>query len=210
MGFLTPGTRVPVLLDYRPIREDEICVNKGELVTIISSNLSRGYLVQKPPSTSLEETKGWLPSYTLHPANQEVRKHSSWGFRVRKQSFTRDKHCRDSCNIVHVLYGSKGVLQARSKDGEKPVWKSPTGLVISTEGRFRVEVTSGGSQLWIEECDISDSGEYSCVLEHETVKVLLQVSKVPPAPAQPRVQDLKGTSAVVTWDKGDNAQRAFR
>jgi hypothetical protein len=200
-----------VLLDYRPIREDEISVNKGELVTIISSNLSRGYLVNKPPSaSSLEEMKGWLPSYTLHPANQETRKQSSWGFRVRKQSFTRDKHCRDSCTIVHVLQGSKGVLQAQCKDREKPVWRSPTGSVISTGGRFRVEIGSGSSRLNVEDCDISDSGEYSCVLEHDTLKILLQVSRIPPPPTQPRVQDLKGTSALLSWDTGDISQRAFR
>ncbi|XP_023330642.1 triple functional domain protein isoform X4 [Eurytemora carolleeae] len=211
VGFLSPGSCVPVLLDYRPIREDEISVNKGELVTIISSNLSRGYLVNKPPSaSSLEEMKGWLPSYTLHPANQETRKQSSWGFRVRKQSFTRDKHCRDSCTIVHVLQGSKGVLQAQCKDREKPVWRSPTGSVISTGGRFRVEIGSGSSRLNIEDCDISDSGEYSCVLEHETLKILLQVSRIPPPPTQPRVQDLKGTSALLSWDTGDISQRAFR
>jgi len=36
--------------------------------------------------------------------------------------------------------------------------------------------------------------------QQQLLKVLLQVSKVPVAPAQPRVQDLKGTSAVLTWD----------
>ena len=37
----------------RAVREDEISVKKSESVTILSSNLSRGYLVHRPPTSQV-------------------------------------------------------------------------------------------------------------------------------------------------------------
>ena len=37
-----------IYVKYRAVREDEISVKKSESVTILSSNLSRGYLVHRP------------------------------------------------------------------------------------------------------------------------------------------------------------------
>lgn len=208
LGFLPPGSSAPALLDYRAVREDEVSVSKGEIVHIVSSNLSRGYLVRTGGG------EGWLPSYCLHSANQEPKKHSSWGFRVRKQSFTRDKSSRDSCSIVHVLVGQRGVLKVRSKRGDKeaPTWRTVAGTVLTSGGRLSLESLPGVYQLVIDQCELSDSGEYHCVFSgNETYKILLQVSKVSAPPTQPRVQDLKGTSAVITWERSEGAdERALR
>ena len=38
---------------HRAVREDEISVKKNESVTILSSNLSRGYLVHRPPTSQV-------------------------------------------------------------------------------------------------------------------------------------------------------------
>ena len=41
---------------HRAVREDEISVKKNESVTILSSNLSRGYLVHRPPTSQVVPT----------------------------------------------------------------------------------------------------------------------------------------------------------
>ena len=41
---------------HRAVREDEISVKKNESVTILSSNLSRGYLVHRPPTSQVVTT----------------------------------------------------------------------------------------------------------------------------------------------------------
>jgi hypothetical protein len=59
---------------------------------ILSSNLSRGYLVQPVDTPPGGGAPGWLPAYCLHPASQGGRRGlASWGFRVRKSSFTRGR-----------------------------------------------------------------------------------------------------------------------
>ena len=49
----------------RAVREDEISVKKSENVTILSSNLSRGYLVHRP-------TTSQVPSQILSPQSKST------------------------------------------------------------------------------------------------------------------------------------------
>ena len=66
-GLLTAGSVCPVLIDYRAVREDEVSVTKGEMVTVIASNLTRGYLVHRAALSNVSPpAEGWIPSYCLH------------------------------------------------------------------------------------------------------------------------------------------------
>ena len=69
---------------------DKIVIPTSFTCRIISTNLSRGYLVE--PLDSPPSLRGWLPAYCLHPTSQGGRRGlASWGFRVRKSSFTRGR-----------------------------------------------------------------------------------------------------------------------
>ena len=66
---------------FRAVKLDELSVSQGDAVTILSTNLAKGYLVRKE---GVEE-RGWIPAYTLHLKPRT--KHgsnpaSSWTFRV--------------------------------------------------------------------------------------------------------------------------------
>ena len=52
---------------HRAVREDEISVKKNESVTILSSNLSRGYLVHRPPTSQV------VPTIRNRPQHQAFR-----------------------------------------------------------------------------------------------------------------------------------------
>ena len=88
--MLTVGSVAAVMIDYRAVREDEVSVAKGDLVTVVASNLSRGYLVHRAAVTQVSPgAEGWIPSYCLHLAGAASKKPSSWAFKIRKQSAPR-------------------------------------------------------------------------------------------------------------------------
>ena len=65
--MLSPGSVVSVIIDYRAVRDDEVNVSRGEQVTVISSNITRGYLVYRPGHTRVTPpAEGWIPAYCLH------------------------------------------------------------------------------------------------------------------------------------------------
>ena len=92
---------------------------------------------------------------------------------------------------------------------ETLTWKCPRGTDVKPGGRFHIH--EGGAKLSIANCEITDSGEYICTAKSSnvtgsvnsstrTVRLVLEVSRLPVPPPQPKVQDLKGTSAVLTWE----------
>ena len=69
---------------------------------------------------------------------------------------------------------------------------------------FRFTLKDNGARLVIESCQLSDSGEYTCTASvgatsvaglggtpGRTVKLVLEVSRVPVPPSQPRIQVIK-------------------
>merc|ERR1719273_2771903 len=173
------------MIDYRAVREDEVSVAKGDLVTVVASNLSRGYLVHRAAVTQVSPgAEGWIPSYCLHLAGAASKKPSSWAFKIRKQSAPRLGR-QDS---------SPGLALGRAQPG-------------FIEHLNNVAVTVGESACF--SCSLEDAGEYYCILATEEGSVSSQarltVSHVPSPPGQPRVQDLRGSRAVVSWERGDTA-----
>ena len=89
-----------VMIDYRAVREDEVSVAKGDLVTVVASNLSRGYLVHRAAVTQVSPgAEGWIPSYCLHLAGAASKKPSSWAFKdlVQAGPFS---HLEDEMRLI--------------------------------------------------------------------------------------------------------------
>ena len=250
--MLTVGSVAAVMIDYRAVREDEVSVAKGDLVTVVASNLSRGYLVHRAAVTQVSPgAEGWIPSYCLHLAGAAAKKPSSWAFKIRKQSAPRlgrqdsspglqlgraqpgfIEHLNNvavtvrqiSRYLQYLLYiniiaistylrqvGETACFSCRLEGGAAPsvVWKGPGGGLLQGGGRVRVTSEDTLHSLALDTCSLEDAGEYYCILATEegslSSQARLTVSHVPSPPGQPRVQDLRGSSAVVSWERGDTA-----
>ena len=229
-GLLTAGSVSTVLIDYRAVREDEVSVTKGEVVTVIASNLTRGYLVHRAALSHVSPpAEGWIPSYCLHIGGHHTKKPSAWAFKIRKQSFSKlskqessaslgDRGFVEHLNNMSVTLGEKAVFSCRLETsatiGCQLVWKGPGGGILQSGGRVMAETSDNGgltlATLSLEQCQLSDAGDYYCILANEdgsvSTQARLTVTSVPRAPGQPKVQDLRGNSAVVTWDRADTGK----
>ena len=179
-GLLTAGSVATVLIDYRAIREDEVSVIKGDSVTVVSSNLSRGYLIHRAATATSPAAEGWLPSYCLHLTGNSARKPSAWAFRIRKTSFNKqvkENKTSDSgpgfiehLNNQSVIVGETAVLTCRvlAGPGSEVVWKGPGGNLLTSSRRVEIERTDdGNASLTIHDSQIEDCGEYYCILANE-------------------------------------------
>ena len=112
-----------------------------------------------------------------------------------------------------TLHAPATILKPPATSRETITWRSPAGSDIQHGGRFNIK--EGGAKLSIKNCELIDSGEYICTAKSSieqslsgvnpntrTVRLVLEVSRLPVPPSQPKVQDLKGTSAVITWEAG--------
>ena len=193
-------------------------LTKGDTVTVVSSNLSRGYLIHRAATELSPPAEGWIPSYCLHLPGSSAKKPSAWAFKIRKQSL--NKLARPDCkaeggqvfvehlNNVNITVGETCLFTCRVETGpgSEIVWKGPGGGLLLPGGRTKIELDdSGQASLSIARCQPADSGDYYCILANEegslSSSARLTVSFVPQPPGQPRVQDLKGSSAVVSWDR---------
>ena len=88
-GVISVGSSVKVLVDYRPVRDDDIAVFRGDVVLVVDIDSGRGYRVKKqgaPP-----HVEGWVPGYVLNLLTGGPRR-PAWTFRkFRKPSFNNRK-----------------------------------------------------------------------------------------------------------------------
>ena len=85
--MISVGSTVKVLVDYRPVRDDEVGVSRGDLVQVVEVNPGRGYKVRKPQ----QQTEGWVPTYVLNLLTGGPRR-PAWTFKkFRKPSFSNRK-----------------------------------------------------------------------------------------------------------------------
>ena len=86
-GVISVGSTVKVLVDYRPVRDDEIGVSRGDLVQVAEVNPNRGYKIRKQHATA----EGWVPTYVLNLLTGGPRR-PAWTFKkFRKPSFSNRK-----------------------------------------------------------------------------------------------------------------------
>lgn len=78
-----------VLVDYRPVKEDEVGVARGEMVQVLETSQSRGYRIKRLNSSSNAE--GWVPIHVLNLLTNGPRR-PGWTFKkFRKPSFNTRK-----------------------------------------------------------------------------------------------------------------------
>ncbi|CAF0962665.1 unnamed protein product, partial [Didymodactylos carnosus] len=53
------------LFNYNAIKEDEICVQKGEYVQIVAANQDNRYFVHREQNTSSPAAEGWIPGHII-------------------------------------------------------------------------------------------------------------------------------------------------
>ena len=64
---------VKVNADYVAVHEDEISVNKGDVVQIVANNQQNSYLVHCEATENSPAAEGWIPAHLLQPKEHEIR-----------------------------------------------------------------------------------------------------------------------------------------
>ena len=127
---------------HRAVREDEISVKKNESVTILSSNLSRGYLVHRPPTSQVVLTirnrtqrlafrvllqKAGSPPIVFISQGRQQENHlrgpsglHRW-FRVRSHAFSMSPLDIDSVDISPLDRIRKQSFSRQGRGGEAPL-----------------------------------------------------------------------------------------
>ncbi len=87
-----------VLVDYRPIKEDEVGVARGEMVKVLEVSPARGYRVRRLNSSA--NTEGWVPTYVLNLLTSST-KRPGWAFKkFRKPSFNTRKESSSKLSTI--------------------------------------------------------------------------------------------------------------
>ena len=101
-------------MDYKPVKEDEVQVFRGDQVTVLGSQASKGYRIRKDT-----KQEGWVPTYVLNLLTSNPRK-PAWTFKkFRKPSFSKKEKELSSSSIyanlneqtVTVYQGETAVLK---------------------------------------------------------------------------------------------------
>ena len=191
-GSVAVGSTVKVLVDYRPVREDEAAVGKGQAVRVTAADPERG-AYKVAAATGAE---GWVPSYVLtllsssSGASAASRKTSAttWNIRskFRRPSFGRKdsrgiaEQVTASVTTAAARAGETGVLKcarapgavssvrwSRTLPGQQPGLQqllSPgVGGVGSGKYSFEHGEHQGVAAMYVANCEAADAGEYRCV-----------------------------------------------
>ena len=54
-----------VLFTYNAVKEDEVSVNKGEIVQVMGTNQYNMFLIHRPANQSSPPAEGWVPMYII-------------------------------------------------------------------------------------------------------------------------------------------------
>ncbi|XP_029657628.1 kalirin isoform X4 [Octopus sinensis] len=120
-----------VIADYSAIKEDEISVNKGEKVQILTTNQNNMFLVHRAANEVSPAAEGWIPGVVLGSVDEggSLKKTSWQMFKLRKSSLKRES---DSKNTLERKSRSLG------RDGKLP---SSTSKMSSSDFIYEVAPT---------------------------------------------------------------------
>uniref|UniRef100_A0A3Q2QCB5 Kalirin n=1 Tax=Fundulus heteroclitus TaxID=8078 RepID=A0A3Q2QCB5_FUNHE len=62
-----------VTQDYSALKENEICVSRGDTVQVLATNQQNMYLVFRPADSQSPEAEGWLPGHVLGPSTKPIK-----------------------------------------------------------------------------------------------------------------------------------------
>ncbi|NWX55533.1 KALRN protein, partial [Promerops cafer] len=95
LGGCNGTSSMVVIKDYYALKEDEICVNQGEVVQILAINQQNMFLVYQPANDDSPAAEGWIPGSILAPlpkstadnSDGSIKKSCSWHtLRMRKRA----------------------------------------------------------------------------------------------------------------------------
>uniref|UniRef100_A0A8C3JTU0 non-specific serine/threonine protein kinase n=2 Tax=Neoaves TaxID=3078114 RepID=A0A8C3JTU0_9CHAR len=95
LGGCNGTSSMVVIKDYYALKEDEICVNQGEVVQILAINQQNMFLVYQPANDHSPAAEGWIPGNILAPLTKSttdnsdgsIKKSCSWHtLRMRKRA----------------------------------------------------------------------------------------------------------------------------
>ncbi|NWR44830.1 KALRN protein, partial [Regulus satrapa] len=95
LGGCNGTSSMVVIKDYYALKEDEICVNQGEVVQILAINQQNMFLVYQPANDRSPAAEGWIPGSILAPlpksstdnSDGSIKKSCSWHtLRMRKRA----------------------------------------------------------------------------------------------------------------------------
>ncbi|NXR99013.1 KALRN protein, partial [Oxylabes madagascariensis] len=95
LGGCNGTSSMVVIKDYYALKEDEICVNQGEVVQILAINQQNMFLVYQPANDHSPAAEGWIPGSILAPppksttdnSDGSIKKSCSWHtLRMRKRA----------------------------------------------------------------------------------------------------------------------------
>ncbi len=178
------GTTVRVLVDYRPVREDEVGVVKGQMVRVAATDPDRGaYRV-----CCASGAEGWVPSYVLtllssgggggggqrKGTSSSSSSSSAWNIRskFRRPSFGRkDSRTEFSVSVAAARRGETAVLKCARAPGAvvsvrwSRVVAERGSLALSPSPKYSHEHDEhqGVVVMYVANCEDADAGEYHCV-----------------------------------------------
>ncbi|NWR26666.1 KALRN protein, partial [Tachuris rubrigastra] len=95
LGGCNGTSSMVVIKDYYALKEDEICVNQGQVVQILAINQQNMFLVYQPANDHSPAAEGWIPGNILAPLTKSttdnsdgsIKKSCSWHtLRMRKRA----------------------------------------------------------------------------------------------------------------------------
>uniref|UniRef100_A0A8C8SSQ3 Kalirin RhoGEF kinase n=1 Tax=Pelusios castaneus TaxID=367368 RepID=A0A8C8SSQ3_9SAUR len=95
LGGCNGSSSMVVIKDYYALKENEICVNQGEVVQILAINQQNMFLVYQPANDHSPAAEGWIPGNILAPLTKSttdnsdgsIKKSCSWHtLRMRKRA----------------------------------------------------------------------------------------------------------------------------
>uniref|UniRef100_A0A8C6YE11 Kalirin n=1 Tax=Naja naja TaxID=35670 RepID=A0A8C6YE11_NAJNA len=95
LGGCNGTSSMVVIKDYYALKENEICVNKGEVVQVLAINQQNMFLVYQPANDHSPAAEGWIPGNILAPPTKSttdssdgsIKKSCSWHtLRMRKRA----------------------------------------------------------------------------------------------------------------------------
>ena len=168
------GSTVKVMVDYRQVKENEVSVNRGDVVTVLEIE-SNAYKI-----ATCQSQEGWVPSYVLTLISPSAatsaagaKKHGGWNFKkFRRPSFGRKDKSVSSGSLITptsvcVAEADTAVLKCHKTGSTTLVsWRKNGSSAPLTAGKkysFEHDEHQAFAVLYISNCGFQDAGEYLCL-----------------------------------------------
>uniref|UniRef100_A0A670IBI0 non-specific serine/threonine protein kinase n=1 Tax=Podarcis muralis TaxID=64176 RepID=A0A670IBI0_PODMU len=81
LGGCNGTSSMVVIKDYYALKENEICVNQGEVVQVLAINQQNMFLVYQPANDHSPAAEGWIPGNILAPLTKSTTDNSDGGIK---------------------------------------------------------------------------------------------------------------------------------